>query len=263
MNYKFIKCSNIINKITSKDNLFLGDYTVDPYQNCEFGCKYCDSTYDSTIYIKSNICELLDAELQNLKKGCIIVGSVHDPYQKIEEKEKITRNVLKTIKKHGFSCHILTKSTLVIRDMDLIADIDDSVVTISMISSDKHISDVFEKNAPSPKNRFETVEKLSKQGVKTGIAIMPVLPFLVEENLQDVIKTADKYKAQYVLHKHLELKGDQKNIFIDILKNFYPELVEKYVNLYKDSYMPDEKYIVELKNKIEKLSKQYNIKNRI
>ena len=94
MIYKTIRCSSLLNKITKRDALFLGDYTIDPYQNCEFGCKYCDSSNTSTIYIKTNAPEVLERELKNVTKGRIIIGSVHDPYQNIEKDYKITRKIL-------------------------------------------------------------------------------------------------------------------------------------------------------------------------
>ena len=134
MQYKQIKVDSILNRITSKDNLFLGDYTIDPYQNCEFGCSYCDSSFDKTIYIKTNASEILNEELKNNKNGRIIVGSVHDPYQNIEKELKITRELLEIIKENGFSCHILTKSDLILRDLDIISNIKDCLVTISIIS---------------------------------------------------------------------------------------------------------------------------------
>ena len=263
MIYKYITCDQIINEITWDDNLFLGNYTIDAYQNCEFGCKYCDSTYDQTIYIKTNACELLDKKLADLKKGCIIVGSVHDPYQQAEESQKITRNILKIIQKHGFSCHILTKSNLVLRDIDIISKIKGCMVTISMISTSGDISNIFEEKVPSPKERLKTVERLSQQEIKSGIAIMPLLPFIVEEGLETLIETAVNNKAQYVLHKHLELKGDQKKFFIEILEKNYPELVKKYEKLYQDIYMPKETYIKDINKKMNALCKKYNIKNKI
>ena len=110
MLYKQIKVDFLLNKITNKDKLFAGNYTIDPYQNCEFGCLYCDSSFDKTIFIKTNAAEILKKELETAKKGTIIVGSVHDPYQRAEEELEITRDLLKTIKKHEFSWHLLTKS---------------------------------------------------------------------------------------------------------------------------------------------------------
>jgi DNA repair photolyase len=253
----------LLNKITTNDRLFGGDYTVDLYQNCEFGCLYCDSSFDKTIYIKTNAKEILQEELEKTKKGKIIVGSVHDPYQKAEEEFKITRDLLKIIQQQGFSCHILTKSDLVIRDIDIISEIDNCLITLSIISLKESISKVFEKNLPSTKTRLQTIEKLTKQGIKAGLAIIPVLPYIVEDELEDIVKSARNHKAEYLLHKHLELKGDQKTFYINILKEPYLDLVEKYEKLYKNSYTPDNKYISKINNNVSKLCNNYGLKNRI
>ena len=263
MNYKPIKVDFLINKITTKDKLFGGDYTIDPYQNCEFGCVYCDSSVEKTIYIKKNAPEIFKKELNNIKKGTIIVGSVHDPYQRIEKKELITRKILYIIKKYNFSCHILTKSDLVLRDADIISKIDKSRVTISISSLKKSYSNFFEKNVPSPNTRLETIFKLKKFGINSGIAIIPIFPYITEDELENIIKNAKKHNANYLLYKYLELKGDQKNYFFKKIEKFKPNLIKKYKNLYKNNYSPDKNYQKEFKINIEKLCKKYKIKNKI
>jgi len=263
MEYKYTKYGSLLNKITDKDRLFLGDYTLDPYQNCEFGCKYCDSALNKIVYIKTNATQLLKKELKKIEKGTIIVGSVVDPYQKAEKKYETTRDLLKIIEQYDFPCHILTKSNLILRDIDILSKMSTCLVTISITSLNEFVSDIFEKKVPTSKERLLIVKKLSEMGMKTGIAIMPILPFITEEELEEMVKSASRHKAQYLLHKHLELKGDQKNIFMGILEEFYPNLVEKYEKLYGDSYMPDNTYISKINDTVCKWCAKYNIKNRI
>ena len=263
MEYKCARYDSLVNNITTKDRLFVGNYTVDPYQNCEFGCKYCDSAIDKTIYIKTNATQLLNKELATKEKGMIIVGSVHDPYQQAENSYKITRDLLKIIQDQGFSCHILTKSTLAIRDIDVLSNIRNCLVTISITTLNKSVANIFEKNVPSPKERLQTVKILSDHGIKTGIAIMPILPFIVEEELEGMVKSASNHNAQYVINKHLELKGDQKHLFMNTLEEYYPHLTEKYEQLYKNSYTPNDAYLTKIRNTINKWCSEYSIKNRI
>lgn len=262
MIYKQIHVNTILNKITQKDYLFTGDYTLEPYQNCEFACTYCDSSYDPIIYIKTNIIETLNKEIKKSSRGRIIIGSVNDPYQKAEEKYKLTRDILKSIKKHKFSCHILTKSELVLRDIDLLKSMD-SIVTISIISLNKSITRIFEKNVQDTIRRLEIIKKLNENKILAGIAIIPVLPLIVDNELEELIKISKKYNAQYVLYKHLELKGDQKNIFFEIIKKFYPNLLNDYVKLYENSYFPKKNYIKDLSNKIKISSAKIEIKNTL
>jgi len=263
MKYKHVIYDSLITKITSKDLLFIGDYTLDPYQNCEFGCKYCDSSLDETIYIKTNAVQLLKVEMEKIEKGIIIVGSVHDPYQEIEKECRITRNLLEVIKEHDFPCHILTKSNLILRDIDILSKINKCLVTVSITALDKNACNIFEENVPSPKERLKVVEKLSESGIKTGLAIMPILPFIVEGELEDIVEIAIKHKADFILHKHLELKGDQKTVFLKAVGKFNPSLINMYEKLYKDSYMPSQTYILNVKDNLDRLCKIYKIKNRI
>jgi len=263
MLYKHVKYDSLITRITNKDLLFTGDYTLDPYQNCEFGCKYCDSASDETIYIKTNAVQLLEEEIETIEKVTIIVGSVHDPYQEIEKECKITRSLLEIIKEHDFPCHILTKSNLILRDIDILSKITKCLVTVSITALDENTCNIFEENVPSSKERLQVVEKLSESGIKTGLAIMPILPFIVEEELEDIVEVASKHKADYILHKHLELKGDQKTVFLKALGKFNPSLINRYEELYKDSYMPSQTYILNVKDTLEGLCTSYKVKNRI
>ena len=263
MKYKYAKYNSLINKITNKDLLFIGDYTLDPYQNCEFGCKYCDSALEKTTYIKINADKLLEKEIAKIKKGSIIVGSVNDPYQRIEKECKITRCLLRIIKEHDFPCHILTKSDLILRDIDILSKFSKCLVTISITLLDERKYKLFEENVPSPKKRLKVVEKLSESDIKVGLAIMPILPFIVEDELEEIVKAAKKYKADYILYKHLELKGDQKTVFLKEIGKINPSLLDKYKKLYKDNYIPNQGYILNIGDILEQYCVKYNLRNRV
>ena len=260
---KEIKVDLAIKKITFKDKLFCGDYTVDPYQNCDFGCIYCDSSYDDTVFVKTNIVGVFDKELKKLPKGRIIVGSVHDPYQKSEEEYQLTRKILESIKKYNFSCHILTKSDLILRDIDLLKQIKDCYVTVSLISNNEKVSSFFEKNVPSPNKRFGIIKDLNKQKIRSGIAIMPLLPYIAEPEIKQFFESAKKHNASYVLQKYLELKGNQRNIFFNQLSKSFPEHLEQYEKLYMNSYQPDSEYIDKINNLVSSFSSKYGIKTKI
>jgi len=259
MQYKHIQVNTLLNKIQTKDVLFSGDYTLDPYKNCDFGCLYCDSSFEKIIYVKQNAGDILKKELKDIKKGTIIVGSVHDPYQRVEKNTGLTRKLLRIIMKQGFSCHILTKSDLILRDLDVLLDIGDCKVTVSITSLDRKVSQVFEKNVPSPEMRMHVVKELNKHGIQAGVALIPMLPFIVENELEDIVKQSKNHGSRYFLFKPLELKGDQKRFFINVLKKHYPYLVEQYTQIYKKSYKPDEGYINKLNDQIIFFCKKYGI----
>jgi DNA repair photolyase len=261
MQYKQIKCNSIINKITNKDTIFNGSYTVDMYQNCEFGCKYCDSSIGNIVYIKTNAVDIFKEQIKAIDKGRIIIGSVHDPYQKLEEKYKLTRNILKIIEKNDLSCHILTKSNLVLRDIDILSKIKDCYVTLSIISLNESIYNKFEENVISSFDRLKVIKTLSEENINSGLAIIPILPYIVELELKDIVKISKKNKAKYVLHKYLELKGDQKNIYLDIIRKINPKLISNYQELYGISYKPNSFYIRKLNSTVKELCEKYKIKN--
>ena len=262
MVYRLITCNSLVKKITSNDALFNGMYCIDPYHNCEYGCLYCDSSFDETIYIKTNATTILKKELKQLKKGIIIIGSVNDPYQNAEKEYEITRELLKIIKKYNFPCHILTKSNLILRDIDVLFDMR-CWATISIISLNVTISRIFEKNVPSSKNRLQIIKVLTEKCIKSGLAVMPVLPYLIESELEEVVKTTKHAKAQYLIHKHLELKGDQKKVFLNIIKKNYPQLLSKYNELFREGYKPDDNYIAKLNDRMLQLCSKYKISQRI
>ena len=262
MDYKIINCDSVVKKITKKDSLFHGNYCVDPYQNCEFGCHYCDSSFEKTIYVKANVVDILKKELEHNKNGRIIIGSVHDPYQKTEKKYKLTRTILETLRQFNFPCHILTKSPLVLRDIDLLSQLE-CMITVSISSLDDKVVRIFEPEVPSPNDRLQTVQTLRTQGIAAGVALIPMLPYIVESEVESIVKAARSIDAQYLLHKHLELKGDQERLFRNLIKAHYPHLLSKYDALYDNDFNPRKEYIQELNNTLSGYCKKFKISNKI
>ena len=259
--YKKINVDFALNKILKKDDLFKGDYTIDPYQNCEFGCLYCDSSFEKRISIKDNIIKLLKMEIKNIPiKSNIIIGSVHDPYQKIEEKEKKTQEILKLIIENNFSCHILTKSNLILRDIELLKKIKKLKVTISLSSINKKNTSIFEKKIIKPKERLKLVRILNNNNIECGVALIPYMPFIIDNEIEEIFLKVKKAKSKFFIYKYLELKGDQKNIFFKIIKNNYPNFLVNYEKIYKNSYYPSEKYRKIIDEKMVRLKKIYGFK---
>ncbi len=262
MEYKSINCDSIIKRIMKTDSLFHGDYCIDPYQNCEFGCQYCDSSFENTIYIKKNIIDVLKEELASIKTGRIIIGSVHDPYQNAEKEYEVTKRVLETIKDHNFSCHILTKSPLVLRDLALITQLN-CLVTISLLSLNDQVVRIFEPMVPSPSERMRTLQALRKQNIKAGVAFIPLLPYITDSELESMFQAAQSIDAQYLLHKHLELKGDQKQHFRNLIQMHYPHLLTRYDILYTHDIKPNATYIKKFNDVLSQYHKKYNIPSTI
>lgn len=264
MKYKTINTNSLLKKITRTDDLFKGEYTVDPYQNCEIACAYCDSSFEKKIFIKNNSIEILDEELKKIENnGRIIIGSVHDPYQPIEKDIGLTRRILEKIQEYGFSCHILTKSDLIYRDLDLIKNMDDCMITISISSLNEKIINIFEKNAVNPSVRLKTLEKISKTDIFCGLAIIPFFPYIMDDELESIINTVSEIESNYVLLKALELRGDLKKCVFEKIKIYFPDYYSSYNTLYEDSFLAKKVYLNRLYKKFNLLCKNYGLNSEI
>jgi len=263
MQYHFIDSDFLLRTITKKDNLFNGNYCIDPYQYCEFGCRYCDSSFEKKIYIKKNAVSILEKELQHKAKGTVIIGSVHDPYQPAEESYQLTKNILMLLKKYEFACHILTKSPLILRDINILSSMN-STVTVSIVSLEKKQTDLFEhENITSTQNRLQLVKTLNEHTIKTGVALIPIIPYITDNELENIIKESKKHKARYLLHNYLELKGEQKKKVCCLIQQHYPSLIDKCNLLYENTIQPKKEYIKTIDNTITQYCKQYNVSEKI
>ncbi len=290
-----IKVKSILNKHKKRDDWFLDDYSVNPYSGCSFNCIYCyirGSKYGEnmakTLSAKINAPEVLEKQLKRKAKkreyGIIAVSTSTDPYQKIEEKLKLTRKLLEVILKYRFPIHILTKSTLVLRDLDLLKEIDKKailpedlrnklkrgvIINFSISTLDEKLAKIIEPGAPKPKERLEAMRKCKEEGFLTGISYIPVLPFLSDsdESLEGMIKTAKEYGADFVFVGALTLFGnkpaDCKALYYQFLEKHYPELVPKYKSLFRIFFQPSKEYQKELEENTKRLCEKYEIKNGI
>ena len=163
------------------------DYCINPYVGCSHGCRYCYATFmkkytghteawGSFVDVKINAPEILQKQLKRARMGRVMISSVTDAYQPIESKYKLTRQCLEILLQSQFPVDILTKSPLVLRDIDLIKKFKDIEVGITITTHDEKISRVFEPNAPSIIARIRTLKTLHDSRIKTYAFIGPVLP---------------------------------------------------------------------------------------
>jgi len=163
------------------------DYCINPYVGCTHGCRYCYATFmkkftghteawGSFVDVKINTPEVLQRQLQRKTRGRVMISSVTDAYQPIEAKYKLTRKCLEVLLEHQFPVDILTKSPLVLRDLDLIKEFKDIEVGVTVTTNDEKIRKVFEPKAQSITARINTLKKLHNNGINTYAFIGPVLP---------------------------------------------------------------------------------------
>ncbi len=224
-------------------------YNMNLYRGCQHQCIYCDSR--STCYgienfadilIKENALELLEKELKSKrKKGTVGLGSMNDPYMPIEMKMELTRGALKLIKKYNFGVHAITKSNLVVRDIDLLKEISKvyAAVSLTITAADNKLASEIEPAAPSSSERFEAIKKLSDEGIYTGIVLTPVLPFITDnkENIEEIIVKGKNAGAKYIMcWTGMTIREGQREYFYNELDKKFPGLKEKYVKRYGNRY---------------------------
>lgn len=263
MNVKEIRVNTLMKTITKKDTLFHGKYAIDTYQNCSFGCIYCDSIQDETIYVKINAPAILKKELKNKPEKRIIIGSVHDPYQPVEQTYHITEKALSILSQTNYPVHILTKSTRIIDDIQIIKNLTNPIITFTVLGLNYKLWKTIEPFTPSPKKRLQTMKTLSNQKIKTGIAIIPIFPFFKDQHITKLIELAKKHQASYVLYKPLFLQGYQKDLFLKKIKKPYPHLHQQYTILYKNTPRPSSNIIESIMEKIEKKCNDINLPTSI
>lgn len=290
-----IQVKSILNKHKKRDDWFLDDYSVNPYSGCSFNCIYCyirGSKYGEnmakTLSAKVNAPELLERQLSRRAKkgeyGIIALSSSTEPYMPIEERLKLTRKLLEIILKYKFPVEVATKSKLVLRDLDLLKEIDKNaivpvdlklklkhgvIISFSISTLDEKLAKIVEPGAPKPIERLETMQKCKEEGFFTGICFIPVLPFLSdsEEQLEETIRTVKEFGADFIFVGGLTLFGkgpaDCKTLYYKFLEKHYPELVPKYKSLYRIFFAPSKGYQKELEEKSKRLCEKNGIKNRI
>jgi len=287
---KEIRVKSVLNKHRKRDSWFLDDYSVNPYELCAYNCIYCyirGSKYgenlEEKLAVKINAPQILEKELQKRARkaehGFIIFSSSTEAWQPIEQKYKLTRKMLQIVNHYKFPVHALTKSPLILRDLDILREIDETailpkdlknkldhkvLITFSISSLDEEISRKFEPNAPTPKERLKALRNCLEKGFFAGIAYIPLLPYISDspEQIEEMIATAKDYNAKYVFVGSLTLSEKGKELYYRVLERDFPELIPKYEKLFKYA-SPMRSYQDRLEKIAKELCMKYGVKYRI
>jgi DNA repair photolyase len=245
-----ITAKTLLSNVKQPDPYFGLKYNLNLYRGCQHRCIYCDSrsecyqieAFDRDVLVKVNAPELLASELTHKrKKGTIGTGSMNDPYMPLESEILLTRRVLKVIAKFGFPIHIITKSDLITRDVDILQEINNVYATISftITTADDSLGKKLEPGAPLVSNRFKAMKTLSDAGIQTGVTLMPVLPFIEDnpDNIKSILEKAAEAGARYVIPAFsVTLRDRQRDYYYDQLDKLFPGLSQRYKNTYGNRY---------------------------
>ena len=283
-----IAAKSIIRKYKKIDSWFLSRYGINLYRGCEHNCSYCDgraekyqtqNDFGNHVQVKMNALEIFEKELQSLTKRkyipkgyFFVCGGVCDAYQPHEQKIELTRKALKLLLKYRFPVHIITKSTLVERDTDILIEMNKysrALVSMSFSSTDDDVSKIFEPGASLPSEKLSLMNRLKKKGITCGMCLLPVIPFITdtEEMIEKSLNDGKQAGVDYVLFGNLTLKeGRQKKYYFQLIQKFYPHLLDKYNDLYSNkdaSGSPGIEYITHVHHIYNDFARRMRIPRRI
>ncbi len=263
-----VKCRSILNK----SGIPGIDYAINPYIGCGHKCQYCYAVFmkrfsghtepwGDFVDVKINAPEVLERQLKRLKKKShISFSTVCDAYQPIEVKYMITKKCLEILTNYKHTVSILTKSSLVLRDVDILRHFDDIEVGFTVITFDNRVRKIFEPGSSSPEKRFAAIKILSIKNIPTWVFVAPTLPCFsdTKETLHQIFGASKDAGAGYVMFDTLNPYPKVWNNVMRLIRRHFPELEEFYGYYYNNK----EKYGMQLKRKISKIARHYKIEYR-
>ena len=246
-----------------------GWYGMNIYRGCSYGCIYCDSRsrcYRFThpfedIEVKQNAPELLEAALRTKRKRAMIgTGSMSDPYMHCEESLRLTRRCLKIILKYGFGAAIQTKSDRILRDIDLLEEINRQtkcVVQMTLTTYDDELCRIVEPNVCTTKRRIEVLEEMQRRGIPTVVWLSPILPFINDrsENVGKILSECVRVGVKGVIcfGMGLTLREGDREYYYAALDRHFPGLKKQYMDTFGNAYQvpsPHETELMSLFNSV-------------
>ena len=273
---KDIQAKVMLNHLPQPDTWFGLKYSMNLYRGCQHQCIYCDSRSACSqienfrdILVKTNAIDLLTAELARKRiKGTIGTGSMNDPYMPIEKKRELTRQALEVIAEQRFPVHVLTKSDLVLRDLEILRRISQvyAAVSFTITTADDVLGKKLEPGASLVSHRLRAMKTLVEAGIYSGVLMMPILPFLEdnEENITQIVKLAHAHGASYIIPAiGMTLRAGSRDYYYEKLDRLFPGVREKYESKFGYRYQISANNAHELERLFRDLCDQYGIATRI
>ncbi len=222
------------------------------YRGCTHGCIYCDSrsrcyqfTHDfEDVEVKINAPGLLDAALRSKRKRCMIgTGAMSDPYMHCEKKLELTRRCMETVCRYGFGFAVQTKSDLILRDIDLLDEINrdsKAVVQMTLTTYEPKLCGILEPNVCDTRRRIGVLERFAERGIPVFVWLSPILPFIndTEENIRAILRECVRLKVKGIMcfGMGVTLREGDREYFYAALDRHFPGMKEKYIRTYGDLY---------------------------
>jgi len=279
--YRPLTSRSILTKTASTRGLPF-THSINPYRGCEFACRYCYARYtheflelkapedfERKIYFKHNAAWLLRQELARLKPGAeIALGTATDPYQPIERKQRITRSLLEVFAGHrGFRLGIVTKSALIVRDLDLLQRIaahNKLTVHVTVTTMNAKLARILEPRAPTPDLRMKTVARLRQAGLRTGVMCSPLMPGITDSraSIAAVARAAAQADASFLAAGALFLKPCSQPTFLDFVREHFPGQLAGYRRRYGASAFVSAEYKKRVGELVDSICREHKLGRR-
>jgi DNA repair photolyase len=255
---KRIQCKSLLNQ----SGIVGIDYAINPYRGCEHGCLYCYARFMARfrngggewgkfVDIKSNALDILRKEYPMKGKGVILLSSVTDPYQPMEKECKLTRGSLEMLEEEGYPIEILTKSDLVLRDIDILGRMEDCEIGMTITTLDDRVRRAFEPRSSSISARLECLKVMKEAGLDTFAFLGPLLPYLSEESLESLLDIlADRVNR--VIVDRLNIKSGNWRGIQGVIQSLCPDMKSEF----KKALSVDSPYYRKLKEKVKVMCRE-------
>ena len=257
------------------------DWSLNAYLGCPHACRYCfarayharyrernvGSDFDSNVEVRVNIADTLRRELRRAKDGSLAIGTATDPYQPIEGKYRLTRKCLEVLVDHPMPIGIVTKGPLVVRDIDVLQELDRKTEVTVFFSVPCVDEDVVRKTDPGtapPRQRLRALSMLRDAGLDAAVLCMPVLPGISdsEESLDRAARAASDAGATAFRHRPLKIDSEIRDYYFDFVATEFPVLAPKYAALYAGGNLPTRDYERQLEQRVASVTTRYRFSVR-
>jgi DNA repair photolyase len=267
--YVEITCKSAVNRVVGMPYL---KWSLNPYGGCVHRCRFCfavqyrvvadqgtQQDFGTRLFIKTNFVEVLARELQRpgMQGEHITMGTATDPYQPVEGRYRLTRGSLELLREHANPMSLLTKSPMIVRDLDLLSDMD-AEIFFSITTVDLDLWRTVEPGTANPFHRLRAMRTLREAGVRAGVMMAPILPGISdsERSIEAVAAAAREHHAASLSMAPLRLAPHVKNFYFGFIQDEYPELLGRYRRAYPGAYAPSD-YREKLHERVERIRAAY------
>src|SRR5882762_9316317 len=284
--FRSLGVRSVLNKSVSKRFHWI-TWSINPYRGCEFGCRYCYARYthefmemrdpeafERKIFVKENAAWLLEQELRRMEKRGTIqeqiaLGTATDPWQPIERRAGVTRSLLEVMARHsGLRVGVVTKSTLIERDIDLLQEIDRRsmlVIHVTVTTADVELARKLEPRAPRPDLRLRTVARLRAAGLWVGVLNSPLLPGITDtpQAIDGMARRSKEADATFFAASPLFLKPCSKPTYLGFVREHFPALEPEYARRFAAMDFASRPYSERLRALVSAACKRHGLRERM